>query len=83
MIWIYELCKTSDDTYRLISKFPSPPCGRCLTVSTLDPGRVIMFLGTTHYFYLVPLSTHEDKWLTMNPPRKPDKNKNGAGGQCS
>ena len=59
--------------------FRSPPCGRCQTVSTLDPGRVIVFLGTTHYFYLVPLSTHEDKWLTVNPPWKPDK-KNGAGG---
>ena len=46
----------------------------------LDPGRVIVFLGTTHYFYLVPLSTHEDKWLTMNPPPGSLIKKRGGGG---
>ena len=61
----------------LLVSFRSPPCGRCQTISMLDPGRVIVFLWERH-FYLVPLSTYEDKWLTVNPPGSLIKKRSGV-----
>ena len=72
---IYELCRTSNDTGWSVS-FRSHPCGRCPTVSMLDAGRVIVFLGTT--LLPEPLSTYEDKWLTVNPPGSLIKKRGGV-----
>ena len=77
MIWIYELCRTSIDTYRLISKFPffslwEMPNGQ----HAGRWSRYCVFGNDT--FTLVPLSTYEDKWLTVNPPGSLIKKRGGV-----